>query len=423
MYIAKIKKKKLPILIVFSAVILTSILSIDLMIRSPIVSAQELSFGSYVYVLDSSGVAHVTLVVRNVEGIYEVYLRIEPGTIRSSLTAFDSAGNLLPASFLNDTLVMIYTANSTDTVVVTYSAVVGSNVGGVIQITITPHGNATVKLPKGAALLYFDDDPVIEIVENSITLYYTIGGIHNLTYIAPPPEITTTTSPPETTTTTPPQTTTTQPTTSTAPPTTITTTIPPSETSTTTTTPQQTATPPPGTSTTTTQQTTTTSLPTTTTPVIQPQTTTHESRTTTSTTTEAQPAEGGIPMPALALVAIAVVAIALLLLIKGRKGGSGEGVSSSSATPPPPPEPSIPEHTELPPTDLDERDITLMRVIGEIGETTISELAKRTGLSKSVVWRRVRKLTDLGMISKEDVGAKSILRLTDKGKEVIGGSA
>jgi len=108
------------------------------------------------------------------------------------------------------------------------------------------------------------------------------------------------------------------------------------------------------------------------------------------------------------LAAIVALIGALIAFTKHRRGG---GVVAGK-----PPSGGGAELIEA--TSLDERDITLLSLISE-KETTISELAKRSGLSKSVVWRRIRKLSNLGLISKEDLGVKTILRVTRDGLDVL----
>ncbi len=115
------------------------------------------------------------------------------------------------------------------------------------------------------------------------------------------------------------------------------------------------------------------------------------------------------PLFWIALALVIILIIVILALTKSRHGGS----KSFSETLPPPEGPETLEAAAL-----DERDITLLDLISK-KETTISGLAKKAGLSKSVVWRRIRKLSNLGLIHREDVGAKTLLKITDSGLKAL----
>ncbi|MCD6301020.1 MAG: winged helix-turn-helix transcriptional regulator [Staphylothermus sp.] len=69
-------------------------------------------------------------------------------------------------------------------------------------------------------------------------------------------------------------------------------------------------------------------------------------------------------------------------------------------------------------TEVDERDIEILKALLE-GQETISGLAKKLGISKSIVWRRVNKLADQGFIEKKTLRGKTLLNLTEKGRELI----
>ncbi len=72
--------------------------------------------------------------------------------------------------------------------------------------------------------------------------------------------------------------------------------------------------------------------------------------------------------------------------------------------------------------ELDERDYEILKALKESTET-ISSLARKLGLSKSVVWRRVQKLLRLGLISKEDKGGRTYLSITEEGLKRLGEEA
>ncbi len=49
---------------------------------------------------------------------------------------------------------------------------------------------------------------------------------------------------------------------------------------------------------------------------------------------------------------------------------------------------------------IDERDREILRVLSEAGPMGVSELARKLGLSKSVVSRKLRKLAEMGLVEK-----------------------
>lgn len=67
---------------------------------------------------------------------------------------------------------------------------------------------------------------------------------------------------------------------------------------------------------------------------------------------------------------------------------------------------------------FDERDKAILKTLGG-GEATLSDLSKLTGLNKSVVWRRLERLRELGYVEKGYSRGKSIYRLTQKGLKIL----
>jgi predicted transcriptional regulator len=57
---------------------------------------------------------------------------------------------------------------------------------------------------------------------------------------------------------------------------------------------------------------------------------------------------------------------------------------------------------------LDEVDATILGLLEDMGPTTLSELARTTGWSKSMVWRRLRKLAGMGLVSLRRAGGALI---------------
>ena len=324
---------------------------------------------SYTYKLDSEGRASVTVMISGVEGTYTVYVKVDKSIVPGSAVATNEVGNVLPVELVNGTMLAIYTANTSKDVVLTYTALVATEVADYIEIVVTPAGPAAVVLPKGAALLYFNGSATISMYDDTITLTYGSGGTYLIQFLPPIATTTpTTTTPTVTTPTTTPSLTTPMPT-----ETTPTTTSPTLTTTTPTTTPTETATP---------------------------------------TTTPTAPPSGvqnwGIYI---AVVLVVIIAAVLIAVAKRRKGGAAS------------PGREIPPPTEGPggfivDSNVDERDIEILKALKD-EKLTISGLARKVGLSKSVIWRRVRKLADLGLINKVDEGGKTYLSLTKSGEEFL----
>lgn len=69
-------------------------------------------------------------------------------------------------------------------------------------------------------------------------------------------------------------------------------------------------------------------------------------------------------------------------------------------------------------SEVDERDIEVLKAI-VAKELTISGLARELRLSKSVVWRRIRKLSHLKLITTTDVNGKTYIKVTSLGMKVL----
>ena len=70
---------------------------------------------------------------------------------------------------------------------------------------------------------------------------------------------------------------------------------------------------------------------------------------------------------------------------------------------------------------LDDRDLAIIRALKD-REMSLSDISRALGLNKSVVWRRVKRLTQLGYLEKKVVKGKTIYTLTGKGREILGRS-
>ena len=108
------------------------------------------------------------------------------------------------------------------------------------------------------------------------------------------------------------------------------------------------------------------------------------------------------------IAAVVVAAGVAGAIAATRRGGGGGGGSSSTVS-----------VEATPSMELDERDYSILKTLAG-GEENISSLARKTGLSKSVVWRRIQKLARLGLVEREDRGGSTYIRLTDKGRKEIG---
>ncbi len=114
-----------------------------------------------------------------------------------------------------------------------------------------------------------------------------------------------------------------------------------------------------------------------------------------STLSTQQTVAGGNTIMFLIAGSIAAVIIALLLFFLLKRG------KSKSV------EPEIR-------AGLDDRDLKLLKVL-ERGEVSLTELAKESGLNKSVVWRRMKRLSEEGFVEQKYEKGKLVFKLTAKG--------
>ncbi len=310
----------------------------------------------------------VVYVVANAEvpqGSTNITLPEDPGTLEDSITAIDQNGTPLPV-LAGGGEITVFLSNTTTRIQVSY-VITPSQVSNTYMIEIHPGGTATVILPVNSSLVYASDSPSIYANYTRITLVYRTPGIYTVYYNVPTNGEAggTATAPPgQTITSQPPVQTTTQ-------------TLPP--------------------------QTTTTIGSSTTTPVTK--TTPNQESSTTATATLASsrtsPSKGGSSLYYAALAAILVIIGLAYYLYKNKT----------------PQEPGPAEPTLID-SQLDDRDLLLLKLISRGGHN-ISSLARESGLSKSVVWRRIKKLEDLGLIETSKGIGKVDLSLTDKGRRVL----
>lgn len=347
---------------------------------------------NYVYAFDDKGLARVTVIISNLTGFLEFSFPVYEQIINESLIAFDENGDIVLANY-NGTHITVYPYNNTGKVLVQFNAITGTLENNIITGVIHPYGSATVTLPDNAGLLYFNDTPEIEIIGNTIKLHFNKSAGYEIQYVVVNVVNETTTGTSPTTTTMP----TTMTTTTTA---SVPTTREITKTRTITTSPTnitQTSSP----------RSTTSTLPLTT----QTSTTTANASSTSTTTTPS----GGAGFPTIVVVFIVTIIVLLILgyiLYKmkfGKLGGSGQQVISRGGGR----EPVIKE-----PGSIDERDRLILEKIAD-KTMSISELARETGLSKSTVWRRVRKLAREGYVMTRDEGKYTYVEITDKGRSAV----
>ncbi len=124
----------------------------------------------------------------------------------------------------------------------------------------------------------------------------------------------------------------------------------------------------------------------------------------TSPKTSTKSTEGGSPLINESLIYFIVGVLAALAsvvaLLWVRKRGKSEKI-----------EPSIT-------SGLDDRDIKILSTL-KSGSMSVSELARALNLNKSVVWRRVRRLKEIGLLDMRVEKGKTIYSLTSKGISVL----
>ncbi len=117
--------------------------------------------------------------------------------------------------------------------------------------------------------------------------------------------------------------------------------------------------------------------------------------------TSPQPSEGAVTSTILILALAGVAAAALLVFFIMKRRFE-----------------KAPEIEPLLEYGFDERDKVILKTLG-MGEATLSDLSKTTGLNKSVVWRRLERLRELGYVEKIYSRGKSIYRLTERGFKTL----
>ncbi len=67
---------------------------------------------------------------------------------------------------------------------------------------------------------------------------------------------------------------------------------------------------------------------------------------------------------------------------------------------------------------LDDRDLAILSALAG-GELSLSDIARKVGLNKSVVWRRVNRMMREGYVERRVVKGRTMYRLTEKGLRAI----
>jgi uncharacterized membrane protein len=318
------------------------------------------------------GVVYAVINAYAPQGSTNMTFSEDPGTVEDSITAIDQNGTPLPV-IAGGGEVTVFLSNTSTRVQLSY-VIIPSQVSSMYMIEIHPTGPATVILPVNGSLVYASDSPSIYANYTRITLVYKSPGVYTVYYNVPLQEEisgTATTQPGQTTTSTSgTQASVTQ---------------------------SQTQSTTPSTSTSSTQ-TTTGSLPITSTTQIS------GTGRTSSTTAKTTPKERDNTLLYTILAVVLVIIGIAYYLYKNKTSGQSGTV-----------EPSLVD------SQLDDRDLLLLKLISRGGHN-ISSLARESGLSKSVVWRRIRKLEELGLIETSKGLGKVDITLTDKGRNVLGES-
>jgi uncharacterized membrane protein len=374
--------------------VLATLLIITIVVSSWTVIAQSTSI-SYIYTLGPLGDAMVKIRAYDPSGILVLTLPLEPGALNDTILVYDAEGAPLDFTVENGTLV-IDAANST-TVWVEYSAILGNASDTVVTATIHPRGDATVYLPKGAALLGFNGTPTVDYVSNRIVLRYSSPGTYQIIYLAPSQTSITQTI---TTTTTPR---TTSKTASTPAPT--------QSAPATSSTPAQSTTPG---ATTSTQQTTEQAAHST---PPAPSTSAGPAQPSPSSTTSTPLRKEGTN-PVLIGLAVLIVIVVLIALFFARRSSHGSASPSSSSVDGKSPGggsgPVLTPGTEiLVESGLDDRDKAIIDLLRKEGPMGVSEVARRLGISKSTAWRKLQKLVDMGILERVIIDGSPVYRLRE----------
>jgi len=320
--------------------------------------------GSIVYNVYFNGTTMVTVTLVNIKD-YSVSIPVNGIVNVNSIIALDPSGLPLPYDF-NGTHIEVYTVDVDKAIVIytTYNLTTYNN--GVWTLNINTFLPPTIYLPRKSIILKFNDTPIIRVENEKIILQYAHPGSYEVKFTVEALATYTITNTTATIIATKPTT----PTTYTPQTPTNTTRVPmPNQTNT---------------------STVTTLMPTITSTSPPPATSTFEETTRTPRVT--------VELPIIGIVlGICAIIGSILLYAYVRHG-------QTSKT------------TVIVGEVLDKRDNMILNVLKERGELSLIELSKITKLSKSVVWRRVQKLSKLGYVETRYVSGKLIVKLSSKEK-------
>ncbi len=364
--------------------------------------------------IDGYGVANVTLELQAGEGVNVVPLPVEPdpATIAVAL-----AGKAI--DYVYGEGVVSFVADRSGPCTITYIANTSATGEGALVLLVNATLVFTLMVDKNVIIQGISPpESLLGFNASSDYVNMTLQGPVEITYLPLVPATTTTTTAQTTTTATgtgtATTTTTNTATTTTTQPGATTTTTSPGTGTTTTTTGQQTGTAPatssPGTgaSSSTTTTSTAAGTPTgTATSTAQPTTPSTPGASGTATS----PSRAGQEPLVAALTAagvVVVVAVAILYwLRRGRREASGGGVD----------EPVVGTGYEI-----DDTDKAILRKLVEHGGSEYqSVVQKELGLPKTTMWRRVKRLEQLGYLEVEKTPRGNLLRITRRGEELVGG--
>ncbi|MEM0340632.1 MAG: winged helix-turn-helix transcriptional regulator [Acidilobaceae archaeon] len=67
--------------------------------------------------------------------------------------------------------------------------------------------------------------------------------------------------------------------------------------------------------------------------------------------------------------------------------------------------------------ELDDRDKAIIETLREQGEATVAELQQKTGIPKTPLYRRLKKLEEMGLIEPRETGGARKYRLKSDKRE------
>ncbi|MEB3755782.1 MAG: winged helix-turn-helix transcriptional regulator, partial [Desulfurococcales archaeon] len=316
------------------------------------------------------GIVYVVTYIKQVQGLTNLTIPENPGTYEDSVIAVNQNGTPLPV-LVGGGEITVFVNNETQSIQLSY-IIYPNSVSDTYLLEIHASGKSTIILPTNGSLVYASDSPNIYANYSRITLSYINPGVYTI-YYSITTHSTTSTIPEGTSTTTQSQTGSTNTTGSTGSNT------------------QSTTTSQEGTGTAGSQ-----SEGNTVSGSYSQSTTISQGTSTVGTSQTSAPIHRtmGKDTWMYLILASILVAVILAIIILSRKK-------------------KIPENNyELVDTRIDERDKLLLNLIKKGGHS-ISSLAKESGLRKSVVWRRIRKLEEMGLIETSKGIGKVEINLTD----------